>query len=146
MKRFILAIAVLAVGAVAVNAQGGPPGGPGGFKPSPEMMKKFAAQREARHQKMIKDLALTPAQAKKEAALWKAYNDKQAKLMKQPGDFMAKREPMMKLRKGYNDDLKKLLSKTQVAKLEKIQEEQRKARGMMGGPGGGMRPGGRMGG
>jgi hypothetical protein len=70
------------------------------------------------------------------------------KLMKAPGDRNSKRPQMQKLRETYTAKMKKIFTKDQAAKFDKMEAAMRarfggRGRGGPGGPGG---PGGRPGG
>lgn len=129
MKKLILAVFVSALAAGSALAQRPPrpggPGGPGGFRPSPEMMKRLQARQEAVLEKTIKDLKLSPVQAKKFRAIQKDAQAQAMKVFQAPGDFAAKRPLMMKLRDKTEARIKGVLTPAQFKKFKAMQEEQR---------------------
>jgi hypothetical protein len=92
-----------------------------------------------------KTLKLSPVQKKQLIAMQTERGAEMDKIRKAPGDRTSKRPMMDKLREKYNGKMKKILTKDQSAKYDKMQAEMRarfggRGRGGPGGPGG--RPGG----
>ena len=89
---------------------------------------------------MTKTLGLSAAQAKKVEGLMAERKAAMDKLRAAPGDRKSKGPAMKKLRDSFNDKMKKVLSKDQQAKYDKMQAEARArfggGRGGPGGPGG----------
>lgn len=132
-------------GATPVRPGGPPPmmGGPGGrmmpgMPGSPDMMKRMAERRKLMHDKMVKDLKMTPKQVKQYDALEKQTDDMRRKMfagMKGPIDQKQMAAKMDKMRATHTAGMKAFLTKDQFAKYTKILDDMRKNSPMLGRPG-----------
>ena len=119
MRKLLIALmAALSVSAIAQGPQNG------GM--SPELAKQMREMKEVQMQKMIKELKLTKDQQKKFRAIDASTEPKLRKLMSEPGDMSAKRPKLMKIVSDSQAELKKILTKDQWAKYQKMMAEQMK--------------------
>jgi hypothetical protein len=98
---------------------------------SPEWKKRMAEATKKRRAKLIKDLGMTAPQIKKLDALQKSEEAKRTKMMSQshqPMDMQAMQKTFAKMRADHDAAMKKILSKAQWAKYQKMQAEERKRR------------------
>lgn len=141
MKKLTLAIVIAfaAVLAVAQGPGGRPGGGPGGGRGMRMDPKQMVAG-------MTKELNLSAAQQKKVLDMFEARRADMEKARK-AGGARPSRDQFQKMRAEFDAKMKKILTKDQAAKWDKIQAERRKQfgggrRGGPGGPGGPPRGGG----
>jgi len=122
MRKFlVLILAAVSVAAIAQSPQGG-----SGMKMTPEMEKQLRAMKEQQMQMMVKELKLTKDQEKKVRAIDARTEPKLRKLMNEPGDLKSKRPKMMKIVSDSQAELKKVLTKQQWDKYQKMMAEQMK--------------------
>ena len=99
-----------------------------------DFKKRMEERQKERRAKLIKDLKLTADQTKKYDALQKKITEKRQKSFGKPGamDMNAMRKKFDALRTEETTEMKKILTKDQFTKYNKMQEEARKKR-MQGG-------------
>jgi Spy/CpxP family protein refolding chaperone len=116
----LAAVAVFAVTATTLAQDAGPKQGPG----KGQQGRGAQAGRGKWMQDVLKQLNLTDDQKKKLADLQKGNAEKMKKMREEmKGNPGAGREKMMAMRKENEDAMKKILSKDQWAKYEKLRKE-----------------------
>jgi len=141
MKNLLIsALAVVAMFSVVASSAQAQAAGPAGGKVQGQAGKGGPqAGRNAWMKDAMKELNLSADQQKKMTELMKKQAEKMKELReKSGGDRTKMREEFMKFRQGQEAEMKKILTKEQWTKWEKIREEQMKK---MRGQGGAGRPG-----